>query len=228
MTKTTRFGEIPAVPSPCSRAVRLEGRVDQLLSTGRTGPKGFPTTSHPCLTFDHEGIVDNRHRGWTRAADARVPYLPRGTIIRNERQVSIVAIEDMAEIASRLDIARLDPAWLGANIVVAGVAHLSWLPRGTRLFTDGGAVLIVTDQNAPCMQAGAEISRQLPDRRDITFAFARRAEALRGVVATVEHAGAITSGSTLSLRLPAQWLYPVTTATPRKVRTKPTSPREGR
>jgi MOSC domain-containing protein YiiM len=160
------------------------------------------------LAVDLEGIVGNRHRGWTRGADARVPYLKRGTTIRNERQLSIVSLEELAAIARLLDIPTLEAAWIGANVVLEGVPHLSYLPRGTHLFSPAGAILIVTDQNAPCTLAGEAITLHIPGRPDIKAAFPKVAQGMRGVVATVEHPGAITAGDDITARVPMQWVYP--------------------
>jgi hypothetical protein len=203
-----------------SRPQQVAGRVVAVLTTADLGRKGFVTAAVDSLALDLEGIEGNRHRGWTRKADARVPYLPRGQKIRNERQVTLVSVEDLAEVAKLLDLPTLDPAWLGANIVVAGVPHFSWLPRGTRLFSSGGAVLIVTDQNVPCRQAGAAVAARCPGRDDITFGFVKHAVGLRGLLATVEHPGTIAGGTDLLARLPAQWIYDVKVPAAPKSRTR--------
>jgi hypothetical protein len=185
----------------------IDGRVVSVLSTAGTGRLGFRSTSVDRLVVDLEGIVDNRHRGWTRRADGRVPYLKRGTIMRNERHVSIVSCEDLEEIARRLDIERVDPGWIGANLVVAGVPHFSFLPRGTHVFLGDTAILTVTDQNAPCSISGEAIAGAVLDRADIKLKFAKVAQGLRGVVCSVEHPGAIAAPTPLVARLPAQWIY---------------------
>jgi hypothetical protein len=186
---------------------KLTGRVEAILTTSAKGRLGFQSETTDELVLDLEGITGNRHRGWTRKADGRVPYLPRGTVIRNERQLSIVSVEDLAEIARRLGISDLDPRWLGANIVVSGMPHFSYLPRGTHLFFASKAVVIITDQNAPCTLSGDAIARQIPDRPDIQMGFAKHAHGLRGVTATVEHPGAVITNTTFDARLPAQWIY---------------------
>src|SRR6478672_8004749 len=110
--------------------------------------QGFPTRPVPEARLDLEGFVlpglsIERHRGMARAADARVPWYPRGTPIRNSRQVSIVSSAELAEIARALGIPEVKPEWLGANLVVDGVERLSMLPRGSRLFFPGDAVVAV-------------------------------------------------------------------------------------
>lgn len=186
---------------------KLIGRVEAVLSTNAKGRLGFQCEPVDALEVDLEGIVGNRHRGWTRKADARVPYLARGTTIRNERHVSIVSVEELAVVANDLDIARLDPRWIGANIVTSGIPALSYLPRGTHLMLPGKAILIVTDQNAPCSLSGEAIAQQVAGRPDLKHAFAKVAAGRRGLVATVEHGGSIAAGMAIDARLPTQWLY---------------------
>jgi hypothetical protein len=195
--------QVPAVTPPR----KVIGKVEAVYSTSAKSRLGFQSEAMEKLTVDLEGIVTNRHRGWTRKADGRVPYLPRGTTIRNERHLSIVSTEDLAIMAEKLDIAHLDPRWLGANVVVSGIPHFSYLPRGTHLMLPAKTILNVTDQNAPCTLSGEAIASHVIDRPDIKRQFPALAHGLRGVVATVEHGGTIAAGMTIDARVPAQWLY---------------------
>ena len=43
---------------------------------------------------------------------------PRATPIRNVRQLPIVADEDLALIAGEMGLAEVDPAWVGAQVVL--------------------------------------------------------------------------------------------------------------
>jgi protein arginine kinase activator len=52
----------------------------------------------PTLTLDWQGVVGDSHAGQTRKADVRVPHYPRGSQIRNERQVTIVAADELAAL----------------------------------------------------------------------------------------------------------------------------------
>jgi hypothetical protein len=159
------------------------------------------------LDVTHEGIPGDRHAGFTRAADVRVPWFPRGVPIHNERHLSIVSTEELAIVAGKLGIERLEPEWVGANLAVSGITAFSYLPRGTRLFFPSGAVLCVTDQNAPCRIAGAEIARHLPGHKDLTLRFSPAAKRLRGVVAYVDRPGALVTGDSIAVRVPEQWLW---------------------
>ena len=77
---------------------------------------------------------DDFHAGHTRRSGGREPWYPRGTEMRNERQLSIVAADELAMVAERMAIAEIRPEWIGANLVLEGVPRLSMLPSGTLLF----------------------------------------------------------------------------------------------
>jgi hypothetical protein len=155
------------------------------------------------LQTDLAGIIGDRHHGFTRPAGAREPWFPRGTQIRSGRQLSIVSLEDLREIAQRLEITHLDPAWIGANILVSGIPNFTRLPWGTRLVCAEGAVLVNEGENAPCRFAGAEIARHHPDCENLDRHFPKAAIHLRGIVASIERAGPIAPGS-LTIKVPEQ------------------------
>src|SRR5262245_34303512 len=85
------------------------------------------------LRLDFQGIERDFHAGHTRRSGSREPWYPRGTEIRNERQLSIVAADELAIVAERMAIAEIRPEWIGANLVIEGVPRLSMLPAGTLL-----------------------------------------------------------------------------------------------
>jgi MOSC domain-containing protein YiiM len=127
--------------------------------------------------------------------------------MRNTRAVSIVSVEDLDEASRLLGIERLQPEWIGANLVVSGIPRLSFLPRGTHVFLEGKAILLIEDQNAPCRIAGAAIAGHIPGRPDIELTFPKLARRLRGLVGSVEHPGDVHAGSSVTVRLPEQWIY---------------------
>jgi hypothetical protein len=188
-------------------AQQRTGRIVACLTTSGLGKTEFETTLCDSLSLDHEGIIGNRHRGWLRKADARVPYLKRGTPIRNTRMLSIVSVADLATASQRLGVARIDPAWVGANLLVDGLAWFSYLPRGTKLIFADGAILTLEDQNAPCRIAGAAIARHT-GKASVELEFAKCCQGLRGVVVSVERPGLIAAHGEFTARIPAQWLYP--------------------
>jgi hypothetical protein len=176
----------------------------QILTTLATpAPSHFRTEPVPQLQTDLAGIIGDRHHGFTRPAGAREPWYPRGTPIRSGRQLSIVSLEDLAEIARRLEISRLDPGWIGANLLISGIPNFTRLPWGTRLVCGTGAVLVNEGENAPCRFAGAEIARHHPTRENLDRQFPKAAIHLRGIVASVERAGPIAPGP-VTIKVPEQ------------------------
>jgi hypothetical protein len=65
--------------------------------------------------------------------------------------VSIVAAEELARIAAELGLDRVEPAWLGASVLVEGIPDFSHLPPSSRLQGPDGVTLTVDMQNRPCM-----------------------------------------------------------------------------
>lgn len=169
----------------------------------------FVTARVGRLDLDFEGIPGDFHRGHTRRSGGREPWYPRGTEMRNERQVSIVAADELAEIARRMGIDRIAPEWIGANLVLDGVPRLSFLPAGTMLFFKNGVTLKIDGQNAPCRLAGRSVADHagMADREAGALSFPKQGRRLRGLVAWVEKPGTLTDGEAVSVRVPEQWVY---------------------
>lgn len=159
------------------------------------------------LTVDFAGIVGDRHAGRTRRSGAREPWYPRGTEIRNDRQLTIVSSLELAEVADAMGLSGIKPEWIGANLVFTELRDLSRLPRGTRLFFSGGAALLVEGENAPCRIAGGSIARYFPDSDGIDLLFAKTAVHKRGLIASVEKPGGIGMGEAVTVRIPEQRFY---------------------
>lgn len=159
------------------------------------------------LTFD--GIPGDYHAGATRRSGGREPWYPRGTEMRNERQLSIVCPAELAQVADAMGLAGVKPEWIGANLLIDGVPMLSMLPAGTKLFFRGGVTLKVDCQNVPCRIAGRSIAEQagMPDHEAGALLFPKVARRLRGLVAWVEKPGRIARGEEVSVRVPEQWIY---------------------
>ncbi len=170
---------------------------------------GFETRPVPSLDLSFEGVPGDFHAGHTRRSGGREPWYPRGTEIRNERQISIVSPDELALVAARMEIAEVKPEWLGANLLLSGVPRLSMLPAGTMLFFQRGVTLKVDAQNGPCRVAGRAVARGagMPDLDAGSLLFPKAARRLRGLVAWVEKPGAIGVGEQVSVRLPEQWVY---------------------
>jgi MOSC domain-containing protein YiiM len=186
------------------KEISIVGRVDAcLLSPDRaTGLEKSPTGS---LTLTFDGIVGDCHSGPTMVSDARtLKQYPRGVPLKNRRQVSIVSVEEMAEVAEALAIPVLPPEWVGANLLVSGIPDLTILPPATRMMFSSGATLIIDLENQPCKYPAEIIERHHPGHGS---AFVARAKHKRGLVAWVEREGTIASGDSIRLLLPPQRLW---------------------
>ncbi|SEN37534.1 MOSC domain-containing protein [Loktanella fryxellensis] len=162
------------------------------------------------LGFD--GFAEEVHAGVTRASCSRVTTQhPKGTTIRNVRQLSIVSAEELAVIAARLDLDRIDPAWLGASVVVQGIADFTHLPPSARLQGPDGVTLVVDMLNQPCTLVSRTIELARPGHGK---AFKAAAKGLRGVTAWVERPGTLHMGDSLVLHVPGQrpWMADAATA----------------
>lgn len=152
------------------------------------------------LTF--AGVEGEAHGGLTRAACSRVSAQhPRGTPIRNVRQLSVISAEELASIAAAMGVDALDPAWLGASMVVKGIADFSHVPPSSRLQGDSGATLVIDMENRPCIFPGQVIEAALPGKG---AAFKTAARGRRGVTAWVEREGTLRLGDALRLHVPDQ------------------------
>jgi hypothetical protein len=172
----------------------------------------FETHASDALTLGFDGIDGDFHAGLTRRSGGREPWYRRGTEIRNERQLSIVAADELAIVAERMGLAEIRPEWIGANLLIEGISRLSMLPSGTLLFFAGGATLKVDGQNGPCRVSGRSIARSagMEDEDAGSLMFPKAARRLRGLVAWVEKPGRVIPGEDISVRVPAQWIYPGT------------------
>ncbi|TIM65097.1 MAG: molybdenum cofactor sulfurase, partial [Mesorhizobium sp.] len=78
----------------------------------------FETRAVDELRLGFDGIDGDFHAGATRRSGGREPWYPRGTEMRNERQLSIVAADELAIVAGRMAIAEIKPEWIGANLLI--------------------------------------------------------------------------------------------------------------
>jgi hypothetical protein len=149
-----------------------------------------------------DGPEGEAHGGLTRPSCSRVlAQYKRGTPIRNTRQFSILAAEDLDAIATRMGLPALDPALVGASMVIAGIPDLSHLPPSSRLQADGGATLVVDMENRPCQLPAKPIEAAHPGT-GATFRAA--AKGRRGITAWVDAEGVLRIGQTITLHIPDQ------------------------
>ncbi|WP_339765761.1 MOSC domain-containing protein [uncultured Hoeflea sp.] len=198
--------ESPALPE-IRPARRIKGEVSMLLAA--LGGD-FLTEAVASLEMGYDGIGGDFHAGLTRKSGSREPWYERGTEMRNERQLSIVASDELAVAAAGMGIDRIEPGWIGANLVIDGIPLLSMLPPRTQLFFEGGVTLRIDGDNGPCRYAGAAIAKNFPDMDETTVAlsFVKAAKRRRGVVAWVEKPGVIQHGEKVTAHIWEQWIYP--------------------
>ena len=182
-----------------TKATDLQGRAISVLVC--RNPDSLESTSVESVDVDLEGLRGDKHAGFTRPADGRTPRYPRGTPIRNDRQVSLVSEEEMALVAAALQVPEVRPEWVGANVLLAGIPGLSHLPPNTTLRFAAGVVLIVQRDNRPCKGPGRLLASHY-GRPDLESGFPARAIGLRGVVACVEHAGTLHAGEEVEVHFP--------------------------
>lgn len=187
---------------PALTATSFTGKITWL---GRVPDRSTPeitTVSLDEMPLSFAGAEGEVHAGLTRLSCARVTsQYPRDTEIKNTRQISIVCAEELAKIASTLDLDEIDPKWLGASIVVSGLPDFSHIPPSSRLQSQDGVTVTVDVQNRPCVFPAKTIERDKPGQGN---AFKAAAKGLRGVTAWVEREGTLRLGDTLTLHVPDQ------------------------
>lgn len=148
------------------------------------------------------GMEGEDHGGLTRASCSRVTsQYPKGTMIRNTRQICIVSAEEMAEVAAAIGVAQFDPSWCGAGMVIEGIPDFTHIPPSSRLQTENGTTLTVDMENRPCHLPAPVIDADAPGHGK---AFKAAARGKRGVTAWVEREGPLRVGDHVTLHVPDQ------------------------
>lgn len=185
------------------------GKVEELLSRP-SRERGFEKSVTGALRLTLQGPDGDCHTGETRLADVRTLALyKRDTVIRNVRQLTLLSVEELTEIAARLGIPAIDPGWFGANILVSGIPDLTLLPPSTRLQFPSGATVVVDMENHPCRQIAEVVGCHHPDVQDKVV---KAAMHKRGVTAWVEREGEVKTGNAIKVVCPPNRLYPHTKA----------------
>ncbi len=186
--KPTAFvGRIVWLGHVANRKAALESASLQSLRASFAGPEG------------------EAHGGLTRPSCSRVlGQYPRNTEIRNTRQFSILSAEELALIAADMGLPALDPALVGATMVIEGIPDFSHLPPSSRLQGEGGATLVVDMNNRPCTLPAKPIEARHPG---LGKKFKPAAQGRRGITAWVEREGTFTLGETIRLHVPDQRVW---------------------
>jgi hypothetical protein len=157
------------------------------------------------LTASFAGPVGEDHGGLTRPSCSRVvAQYPKGTTIRNTRQFTILSVEELAATAAKMGLDHLDPALVGATMVIEGIPDLTHLPPASRLQVADGATLVVDIENRSCQLPAKPI-----EARHAGFGakYKSAAAGRRGLTAWVEREGVFRLGDAIRLHIPDQPIW---------------------
>ena len=186
---------------PALKPTEYTGRIAWI---GRVADRASSLAAEPLseVAVSYAGIAGEEHAGLTRPSCSRVvAQYPKGTEIRNVRQFSVLSVEELAAIAAKMGVARIDPAWVGASLVVEGIPDFSHVPPSSRLQGPDGVALVVDMENRPCHLPAKVIDAHLPG---VGGRFKTAANGRRGVTAWVEREGVLRLGEMLRLHIPDQ------------------------
>ncbi|SIT91580.1 MOSC domain-containing protein [Yoonia rosea] len=186
---------------PALAPTKITGKVVWI---GHVPDRDASLRSHAVQTAEltYAGIPGEVHGGLTRPSCSRVlSQYPRNTEIRNVRQLSVVSAEELAEIAAECGLEALDPALIGASLVIGGIPDFSHLPPSSRLQFADGSTIVVDMQNRPCHLPAKVINADHPGAGD---KFKTAAKGKRGVTAWVEREGHIHLDDSVTLHVPDQ------------------------
>ena len=105
-------------------ALMLTNHFAEVVWLGRVAsrPVALESANLDSIDLKFSGALGEDHSGLTRPACSRVSaQYPRGTIIRNVRQLSVVSAEELKAIAQGMGVERLEPEWVGASLVLSGI-----------------------------------------------------------------------------------------------------------
>jgi hypothetical protein len=172
----------------------------QLTGLGIADTRGeFVTRSVERLKLTYAGIEGDRHFGLTAFSGVRQKHLPRGSQIRNARQLSLLSEEELEVIAQAVAAPRIDFSWLGGNLLTRGIPALTQLPPSTRLVFPSGATICIDMDNLPCTNPGKVAAKHLNGDGHFASRFVEAAMNRRGLVGWVEREGELELGDTFSV-----------------------------
>lgn len=187
------------IPTGFTARITWLGRVENRDSTLRASPLQD-------VMATYAGVEGEEHAGLTRPSCSRVvAQYPKGTDIRNVRQFSVLSSEELDAIAQEMGVDRVEPAWVGASLVLEGIPDFTHVPPASRLQTESGTTLVVDMENRPCHLPAKVIEEDAPG---FGKAFKAAAQGRRGVTAWVEREGALRLGDVMRLHVPDQPVWP--------------------
>lgn len=162
---------------------------------------GLSNRAVEALDLRFAGPVGESRSGLTRASCSRVvTQYPKGTEIRNTRQLCVMSAEELAEIAAEMGVEILDPALVGASVLLEGIPDFSFVPPSSRLLN--ATVSIAVDmENRPCHLPAKGIEAEMAGKGGL---FKAAAKGRRGVTGWVEREGVLQIGDELRLHVPGQ------------------------
>lgn len=183
---------------------KIIGRVEQLLSATNRDD-GFEKQQRHTMKLLLSGPEGDCHTGETRLSDSRtLQTYKRNTVIRNVRQMTLISAEELADVATTMQLPQMNASWLGANILTSGVPDLTLLPPSSRLQFPSGATLVIDMENMPCRQVADVISKFYLEK---SSQFVKAATHKRGLTAWVECEGEIHVGDAINVFIPPQRIY---------------------
>jgi hypothetical protein len=189
---------------PLLTKLTFTGRVEALLKNSDRA-RGLEKSRVDGLRLRFDGIEGDCHSGLTRPADVRaIRQYPRDTPIRNVRQLTLLSVEELADIAGVMEIPEVKPEWVGANVVTSGIPDLTLLPPSARMQFPSGATIVVDMENEPCRYPAEIIEKHNPDQK---VGFVKAAKHKRGITAWVEREGGIHLEDEITIWIPPQRLY---------------------
>lgn len=175
------------------------------LGTVPEAQKGIASAAIDHVMVGFDGFPGEKHAGLTRKSCARVrSQHPRGTEIRNTRQICVVSQEELDEIAVAMQVDRIAPEHVGASVVLRGIPDFTHVPPSSRLQGPSGVTFIVDMENRPCHLPAREIDTTHPGEGG-KFKVAARNK--RGVTVGVERPGLLKLGDALRLHIPDQRVW---------------------
>ncbi len=171
---------------------------------GRVPDRDAALRSEPVdqVEVSFAGLQGEDHGGLTRPSCSRVKtQYPKGTEIRNTRQICVVSAEEMAQVAADIGVEHFNPEWCGAGLVIEGIPDFTHIPPSSRLQSESGATLTVDMENQPCHLPAPVIDEDAPGHGK---GFKLAAKDKRGVTAWVEREGVLKVGDAVTLHVPGQ------------------------